>query len=93
MKAASNETVGVNHGLVMKLLESTKTRNGIRIDLYDFGGQSVFNVLHHLFLNEYGVYGVIFNMECRKVKNLEMNGAFSIQLSSRSICCTCAERY
>ncbi len=33
------------------------------ISLYDFGGQSVFNVVHPFFLTRYGVYLVVFNME------------------------------
>ena len=32
------------------------------ISMYDFGGQSVFNAIHHLFLHR-GVYLVCFNME------------------------------
>jgi hypothetical protein len=32
------------------------------ISMYDFGGQSVFNAIHHLFLHK-GIYLVCFNME------------------------------
>ena len=31
--------------------------------MFDFGGQSVFNVIHHFFLTRYGVYTLLFNME------------------------------
>jgi GTPase SAR1 family protein len=33
------------------------------ISLYDFGGQSVFNVIHPFFLTRYAVYVIVFNME------------------------------
>jgi GTPase SAR1 family protein len=37
--------------------------SGLLITLFDFGGQSVFDVIHHLFLTSNGVYAVVFNME------------------------------
>jgi GTPase SAR1 family protein len=37
--------------------------SGLLITLFDFGGQSVFDVIHHLFLTRNGVYAVVFNME------------------------------
>jgi hypothetical protein len=33
------------------------------IALYDYGGQSIFNSIHHLFLTTNGVYAVTFNIE------------------------------
>ena len=30
--------------------------------IFDFGGQDVFNVIHHLFLTRYGIYFVVFRM-------------------------------
>ena len=30
--------------------------------LFDFGGQSIFNIIHHLFLTSYGVYVLVFTM-------------------------------
>jgi GTPase SAR1 family protein len=33
------------------------------ISLYDFGGQDIFNVLHHFFMSKFGVYIVVFDME------------------------------
>jgi hypothetical protein len=33
------------------------------LSIFDFGGQSVFNVIHHLFLTSSGMYLLIFNME------------------------------
>ncbi|CAN0225597.1 unnamed protein product, partial [Ectocarpus fasciculatus] len=35
----------------------------ITLTLFDYGGQSVFNVIHHLFLTPSGVYVLTFNME------------------------------
>ena len=34
----------------------------LRLSIFDYGGQSVFNVVHHLFLTQFGVYVVVFNM-------------------------------
>jgi hypothetical protein len=49
---------------VMRCLGNTKlSDSGLVLDLVDFGGQAVFNVLHHLFITKYGVYLLTFNME------------------------------
>lgn len=54
----------VDNELVMKCIS-----NKIYIDskfiisLFDFGGQSVFNVIHHFFLTTCGVYVLVFSME------------------------------
>ena len=49
--------------LVMKCLADVKTNeSNLILSLFDFGGQSVFNIIHHLFLTSYGVYVVVFNM-------------------------------
>lgn len=36
---------------------------GIRLTIWDYGGQEVFYALHHLFLTDYGVYMLAFNMK------------------------------
>lgn len=36
---------------------------GLLISLFDYGGQSVFDVIHNLFLTRNGVYVLMFNME------------------------------
>ena len=49
--------------LVMNCLADVKVReSNLILSLFDFGGQSVFNIIHHLFLTSYGVYVVVFNM-------------------------------
>ena len=49
--------------LVMKYLDEVRVHDSALIlSLFDFGGQSVFNIIHHLFLTSYGVYVVVFNM-------------------------------
>ena len=49
--------------LVMKYLAEVKVCDAdLILSLIDFGGQSVFNIIHHLFLTSYGVYVVVFNM-------------------------------
>lgn len=35
----------------------------IRFTIWDYGGQSVFFALHHLFLTKYGIYMLVFNMQ------------------------------
>jgi GTPase SAR1 family protein len=41
------------------------------ISLYDFGGQDIFNVLHHFFMSKNGVYVVVFDMELFVSKDVE----------------------
>ena len=49
--------------LVMNCLADVKVmENNLILSLLDFGGQSVFNIIHHLFLTSYGIYVVVFNM-------------------------------
>ena len=49
--------------LVMKYVAELKVCDAdLILSLFDFGGQSVFNIIHHLFLTSYGVYVVVFNM-------------------------------
>jgi GTPase SAR1 family protein len=50
--------------MVMKMLATMQdAESGLLISLFDFGGQSVFEVIHHLFLTRNGVYALVFNME------------------------------
>jgi len=54
----------LNEDLIMKTLATIKdVDTGLMISLFDFGGQSVFDVIHHLFLTRNGVYALVFNME------------------------------
>ncbi len=54
----------VDEELVMKCLaDKVSLDSKYTIALFDFGGQSVFNVIHPFFLTKYGVYIVTFNME------------------------------
>ena len=47
---------------VMKSIGDVKTSKYI-LSLFDFGGQSVFDVIHPFFLTHYGVYIVVFSMK------------------------------
>ena len=52
-----------NVPLVLEYLDEVRIRDAdLILSIYDFGGQSVFNIIHHLFLTSYGVYVVVFNM-------------------------------
>ena len=54
----------VDEALVMSLLGDVRSSTpGLLISLFDYGGQSVFDVIHHLFLTSNGVYALVFNME------------------------------
>ena len=46
-----------------KLYESAeREKNSVSISIWDFGGQRVFQTLHHLFLTQYGVYLLVFSV-------------------------------
>jgi hypothetical protein len=50
--------------LVMKCVtQQIGTASKLVMSVFDFGGQSVFNVIHHLFLTRYGVYVLVFDMQ------------------------------
>ena len=50
--------------LVMKQVEGgVHMASDLTLCLVDFGGQSVFNVIHHLFFRRQAVYIVVFNMQ------------------------------
>ncbi len=54
----------VDHSLVMQYLgDQTRVDSKFTISVFDFGGQSVFNVIHPFFLTRFGVYILVFNME------------------------------
>ena len=49
--------------LLIKCLADFKTNESdLILSFFDFGGQSVFNIIHHLFLTSYGVYVVVLSM-------------------------------
>ena len=53
----------VDTGMVLKCIANMKSlTSSLLLAIFDFGGQSVFNIIHHLFLTYYGVYVVVFNM-------------------------------
>jgi hypothetical protein len=49
--------------LVVKLAESGAAGRGVRLSLWDYGGQEAFHALHHLYLGRMCVYALIFSME------------------------------
>jgi GTPase SAR1 family protein len=54
----------IDTSLVMRYLgEQSKIESKFIISVFDFGGQSVFNVIHPFFLTSFGVYVITFNME------------------------------
>lgn len=64
IQANASSVPEVNEELVMKCLaNSVETASDLIVSVFDYGGQSVFNVIHHLFLTQNGVYVLAFNME------------------------------
>eukprot|EP01041_Mallomonas_annulata_P000465 gene465-868_t len=50
--------------LIMKTLaDKVYTESKFILSVYDFGGQSVFDVIHPFFLTQYGIYIIVFDME------------------------------
>lgn len=64
VEAAAPPVPDVDHELVMKCYDENMQVSSadLRIAIFDYGGQSVFNVVHHLFLTQFGVYVAVFNM-------------------------------
>lgn len=55
---------GVNDEVLQTCLASNiNNSSNLIISVFDYGGQPVFNVIHHLFLTQNGVYVLVFNME------------------------------
>lgn len=58
----------IDNQLVAKCLaDNIYLHSKFLISIFDFGGQSVFNIVHPFFLTHYGAYLLVFNMEwlCR----------------------------
>ena len=68
---------GIDLCLLSSYLGDIKIRDcSLVFSLFDFGGQRVFEVLHHLFLTSYGVYVIVFRMD-RVINPNEVNSALS----------------
>uniref|UniRef100_A0A7S3LPK0 non-specific serine/threonine protein kinase n=1 Tax=Aplanochytrium stocchinoi TaxID=215587 RepID=A0A7S3LPK0_9STRA len=57
------------HHLLLKS-KRAGSENSLSFTIWDYGGQTVFYTLHHLFLTKYGVYLLVFDM-CEVVTNSE----------------------
>jgi hypothetical protein len=58
------QTTNFDEDFVNKQLgEINNIESNLVIGIFDFGGQEVFDSIHHLFLTKYGVYLIVFNME------------------------------
>jgi hypothetical protein len=64
VEAVGRTTEEVDTELVAKCLsDGIHTESKLILSVFDYGGQSIFNVIHHFFLTRYGVYLLVFNME------------------------------
>lgn len=64
-KNKKKKEADVDSELVMRCVKDgvKSVKSNLTLSIFDYGGQSVFNVIHHLFLTRYGVYVLVFNME------------------------------
>jgi len=53
----------VDQDFVVRCLSEGIEMGNLIISIFDYGGQSIFNAIHHFFLTRYGVYCLVFNME------------------------------
>jgi GTPase SAR1 family protein len=60
--AAVSAPPEVDQSFVLDCLAENVDLGTMLISIFDYGGQSVFNVIHHFFLTRYGVYCLVFNM-------------------------------
>lgn len=45
-----------------KFVDDAEKDDGVALTIWDYGGQDVFHALHHLFLTQYGIYMLVFDM-------------------------------
>jgi GTPase SAR1 family protein len=63
-RKASLTTLSVDESALIKCLANNVQFNSKYIlSIFDFGGQSIFDVIHPFFLTHYGIYVIAFNME------------------------------
>lgn len=62
-----------------------KEKDSVSISIWDFGGQRVFQTLHHLFLTRYGVYLLVFSMREAQKDFEKCRGYMHYWLSSISV--------
>lgn len=66
-------------------VEARVNADGIKMSIWDYGGQEVFYTLHHLFLTQYGVYMLVVNANTLGKFSIS-NGYHFVAFSSTSIC-------
>jgi GTPase SAR1 family protein len=59
--SCATPTIALKKELVLQEMNDV----GLRLSIWDFGGQEVFYALHHLYLTRFAAYAVIFNMQVR----------------------------
>ena len=52
--AKTSDVTEMDEELVLKFIDSMKLADNIVISMFDYGGQTVFNVIHHIFLTNNG---------------------------------------
>lgn len=71
-----SEVAQVAGNMKLELLgRSLREMRSIKYRIWDYGGQEVFYSLHHLFLTQYGIYLIVFNLE-RYLDDREKSEAF-----------------
>ena len=62
-------------------------RAGLRVSLWDFAGQEVFYVLHHLYLTRFAAYAVLFDMQVRPKPSEASGQLFNTSQILAYLCC------
>ena len=76
--AATQRSFVIDNDLVAKCLsKSLQNGKNLNISVFDYGGQSVFNAIHSIFLTKYGVYTIVFSMERLLQNELEKQSCLS----------------
>ena len=61
---ARSKLGGISKMDIEMVLGKVKQKDPLRLSLWDYGGQEKFYALHHLYIRRFGVYLLVFNMEC-----------------------------
>ena len=65
-----------------KFVDDAEKDDGVALTIWDYGGQDVFHALHHLFLTQYGIYMLVFDMRKLLSGSDETKGSIRFWLNS-----------
>ena len=65
-----------------KFVDDAEKDDGVALTIWDYGGQDVFHALHHLFLTQYGIYMLVFDMRKLLLDTKETRESIAFWLNS-----------